>query len=169
MDNIDVSRQESQQRKASEEKPSVFTKVVNTVDEMFKNPFSSKGNEQKGQDSWASDMWNTITSPVVSLNFNNYNYGVQSQQTQKPKNDDFDIFGDFSSATSDLKSQETKGIQKTIAKPPANSKPIVSKLTAPLKTVVPAVKEAIKSLQPTGNFSIFDLVVDAPVVSHKTQ
>ena len=109
---------------------------------MFKNPFGAKSNEQKGQDSWASDMWNTISSPVVSLSFNNYNYGVQNQQTQKVQNDDFDIFGDFSAPTNanDAKTSQAKNTPKPIAKPPIDSKPIVSKITAPFKAVVPAVK-----------------------------
>lgn len=69
---------------------------------MFKNPFGNKSNELKGGDGWVNDMWNTMSTPIVSLNINNYNFNAQNQTA---KNDDFDIFGDFSSPTSDMKAQ----------------------------------------------------------------
>lgn len=123
IDSIDVGG-----RGKVEEKPGVFAKVVNTVDEMFKNPFSKSPEVKKEKEqSWASDMWNTISSPVVSLSFNNYNYGVQNQnqQVKNTKNDDFDIFGDFSAPTNQNQSKQVKPVPKPIAKPPTTSKPIV--------------------------------------------
>lgn len=42
---------------------------------MFKNPFGSKDKETKAQDNWSTDLWKTISSPVVSLNINNFNFG----------------------------------------------------------------------------------------------
>ena len=51
-------------------------------------------------------MWNTISAPVVSLNINNFNFGVQNATQKQTKTDDFDVFGDFSTPASEVKTTQ---------------------------------------------------------------
>lgn len=82
--------------------------MVNTVDEMFKDPFRIQ-KDQKPQDNWIGQMWNSVPTPVVSLNINNFNLkvqnGLQNSPQKQVKSDEFDAFGDFSIPSQDNKHQ----------------------------------------------------------------
>lgn len=52
---------------------------------MFKDPFGVLQKEQKSQDNWIGDMWNSVPSSLVSLNINNFNFGVQQANKTTPK------------------------------------------------------------------------------------